>query len=186
MTGVICWMCSGLPATKQAAPRQRAYPLLRVNICFCVRVRAPMIGVLIWLRSGALLLWMRCCRSAPAANATTRRAANRRTPPPAAPLPPVDVDSITARRCPCAACRLWPRTVESVAGRRVTVRCDGQSAHTGPLRSSRRRHLMWAGEKLLPPSARQTPPIREVALRQKRRWPVGRRRELCHDPKYFG
>ena len=71
--------------------------------------------------------------------------AGRRTPPPAAraPLPPVDVDSITAVGAHVRHAVFGPGTVESVAGRRVTVRFTA-GPRTLDAQVVAERHLMWA------------------------------------------
>ena len=80
--------------------------------------------------------------------------AGRRTPPPAAraPLPPVDVDSITAVGAHVRHAVFGPGTVESVAGRRVTVRFTA-GPRTLDAQVVAERHLMWAerNERSLPP-----------------------------------
>ena len=71
--------------------------------------------------------------------------AGRRTPTPAAraPLPPVDVDSITAVGAQVRHAVFGPGTVESVAGRRVTVRFTA-GPRTLDAQVVAERHLMWA------------------------------------------
>ena len=71
--------------------------------------------------------------------------AGRRTPPPAAraPLPPVDVDSITAVGAHVRHAVFGPGTVERVAGRRVTVRFTA-GPRTLDAQVVAERHLMWA------------------------------------------
>ena len=71
--------------------------------------------------------------------------AGRRAPPPAAraPLPPVDVDSITAVGAHVRHAVFGPGTVESVAGRRVTVRFTA-GPRTLDAQVVAERHLMWA------------------------------------------
>ena len=71
--------------------------------------------------------------------------AGRRTPPPAAraPLPPVDVDSITAVGAHVRHAVFGPGTVESFAGRRVTVRFTA-GPRTLDAQVVAERHLMWA------------------------------------------
>ncbi|MCO7109207.1 DUF3553 domain-containing protein [Gemmiger formicilis] len=96
-------------------------------------------------RRSARPLWMRCCPVCPAtANATTpspRAAAHpaRGT----RPLPPVDVDSITAVGAHVRHAVFGPGTVESVAGRRVTVRFTA-GPRTLDAQVVAERHLMWA------------------------------------------
>uniref|UniRef100_UPI004025A75B DUF3553 domain-containing protein n=1 Tax=Gemmiger formicilis TaxID=745368 RepID=UPI004025A75B len=71
--------------------------------------------------------------------------AGHRTPPPAAraPLPPVDVDSITAVGAHVRHAVFGPGTVESVAGHRVTVRFTA-GPRTLDAQVVAERHLMWA------------------------------------------
>ena len=88
---------------------------------------------------------MRCCPVCPAtANATTPSPRPPHTPPAArAPLPPVDVDSITAVGAHVRHAVFGPGTVESVAGRRVTVRFTA-GPRTLDAQVVAERHLMWA------------------------------------------
>lgn len=71
--------------------------------------------------------------------------AGRRAPSPAAhaPLPPVDVDSITAVGAHVRHAVFGPGTVENVAGRRVTVRFTA-GPRTLDAQVVAERHLMWA------------------------------------------